>query len=421
MYPNRKYLFCCLLGLALVSCLDPIELDIPSGGVANIAVDGKLVFGNPSTLVVSVSELFDFDGNPNRISVLRVELHDEENNSFEIRTQDRGFYRAEISESDPNIQISPDQKYKIKVFLASGDTVESDFQSLQRVPRNNSISQSLVMKTIEEDDGGINDVNAIRFISENQIPQDKDTKLKLEITRTYRFSNLNTGQAIFDMRWCQREGAGRGNHICDLLREDPSNPGGLYDCDRGGISNAVECDLGLNPADSTDDQNLTIIARSCYISGFEDINNLKLFDPATDQTGNTTFTQDLFEPLVDFRFAEGFYVQVITESINQVTFDYFKKIEEILSITGSMFDPPAGKITGNMINTTNTEATVYGYFYYTEQDTVNAFVERDAEIEDYFCLRDFSGMPPDACLDCTTLAGVRETVSVIRPSFWPDN
>lgn len=403
------------------SCLDPIELDVPNGGVTDIAIDGKLVYGNPSTLQVSVSELFDFDGIPNRVTVRYVELVDDAGNVARIRSQNLGLYAKEFFDDDPDIKIEPGNQYKIRILLANNETIESDFQNLQRVPRNNKIRQESFRKILEQDDGEVVDLPAVRFIAENQVPEDGGTKLKLDVVRTYKFSNLNTISTPRGTGFCQTAIISRSPGVCELLREDPSHIAGLYDCDGGGVTNAVECDRGTNPLDSLDDGDPTIVTRSCYITGFENKTNLKLYDPAKDLSGNSVFTQDLFEPTFNFKFAEGYYIQVITETLNQAAYNYYEKIQEVISLSGSMFDPPAGRITGNIINVTNSESTVYGYFYYTEQDTVSDFVERDLDVQDFFCLRDFSGRPPDTCIDCNTWRKNGEEVVVIRPSFWPNN
>lgn len=413
--------FMLLTASLLPSCLDPIELNVPKGGVTDIAIDGKLVYGNPSSFQVSISELFDFDGIPNRISVRYVELVDDTGNGTRIRSQDNGVYTKQIFDDDPDISIEPGNQYKLRILLANGEMVESDFQSLKRVPRNNKIRQEAFRKLIEQDDGQLVDRPAIRFIAENQVPEDNGTKLKIDVTRTFKFSNLDIFPTPNGTGFCQTAIATRVDRICDLLRDEPDHPAGLFDCDNGGVTNAVECDRGTNPIDSLDDGDPTIITRSCYISGFENIRNLKLFDPSKDQSGNSVFTQDLFEPTFDFKFAEGYYIQVITETLNQAVYDYFEKIEEVISLSGSMFDPPAGRIQGNITNLTNDESTVYGYFYFTEQDTTSQFVERNLDIQDFFCLRDFRGPPPETCMDCTAWEREGESVTIFRPSFWPSN
>jgi len=408
------------LAIFVSSCLDTIDLDVPAGGITDIAIDGKLVYGNPSTLQVSISELFDFDGIPNRISVRNVELLDTEGNSTQIIFQNKGVYTKQIFASDPDISITPDGQYKVRILLANGDIIESDFQDLKRVPRNNKIRQEPFRKMIEEDDGEIRDRPAVRFISENEVPSDLDTKLKIDVRRTYKFSNLGFGSLVSENGFCLGAPV-RNIDICDVLSKEPNHPSGLWDCDNGGVSNAIECDRGTNPLDSLDDGETTILRRSCYLTGFESIRSLKIYDPEKDQSGNSIFTQDLFEPTIDFKFAEGYHLQAITETLNPAAYDYFERIKQIISLTGSMFDPPAGRIAGNMTNLTTEESTVYGFFYVTEQDTVNEFVEQDTETQDLFCLKDFRGMPPETCDDCTLWAGEGDNVTVIRPSFWPKN
>lgn len=416
----KQYFIIIIVCLTVVGCLDPIELDVPSGGVTNIAVNGKLVFGNPSTLEVSVSEIFDFDGNPNRIAIRSVELLDEANNIFEIKSQDRGVYTATIAQDDPNIKISLDQRYKIKVFLASGDIVESDFQSIARIAGQTSLSSRTIQKSFEDDDGVIRDGLGLSFVARTPIPTNQEVKLRWEVLRTYRFSNLALYSPLLtsDNRFCNTAGPRRID-ICEELRLDPGSVMGFWDCDNGGVSNAVECDRGTNPLDSLDDGRPRIERKTCYITGFEDIRNIKLFDPDADPNNSSVFEQTLFEPSIDFKFAEGYHVQLITEAINKDVFEYYSKIKEILSFSGSMFDPPAGKVKGNMLNTTSPEGEVFGFFYATEQDTTNQFIDvTQVGNPDTLCLANFRGMPPETCLDCTLWSNTGDLVTILRPSYW---
>lgn len=410
----------------LSACLDRIELEIDTGGVVNIAVDSKLIYGNPSLLNVTLSEVFDFDGS-NRLIVARsVELIADTGESVTINKPQNGLYAITLPGPQTDMTIESDKTYKLSILLASGDQIETNFQNINRVPAENKLIYNTYSEPFENDEGQIVDRIGINFLTETTLPTDSDVKIKWEFVRTFKFSEFNligrpfnlSGNPIND-RSLQCDDP--NYDLCRAIRNDPENILTIKDCDLDGFTNAIECDKNTDPRDASDypsGENKGEL-RSCYLTGFTDIQNVKIFDPVGKPIEGTVFQQDLFQPKIDFKFSEGYFIRLITESLNKETFDYFEKIETILNLSGSMFDPPAAKVTGNFVNITNPDLDVYGQFYVTERDTTSVYISPSlVGNPDTVCLADFMGMPPDYCLNCTLWERDLDFEGILPPDFW---
>jgi len=127
----------------------------------------------------------------------------------------------------------------------------------------------------------------------------------------------------------------------------------------------------------------------------------------------------LAETIVDYRFAEGFYIIVYQQSISENAYGYFDELSQLLSRKGTLFDPPAGAIRTNISNITNPDALVYGFFYVAEQDTARLYISPDMAGNPHKrCpLPPSHGgvRPPNSCDDCLLEAGES---SHEKPSWW---
>ncbi len=124
------------------------------------------------------------------------------------------------------------------------------------------------------------------------------------------------------------------------------------------------------------------------------------------------------EVLLNFRFAEGFYLTMVQESLSKEAFVYWDQIRKLIERSGNMFDPPPGKITSNLKNITNPEEEVYGYFYATEQDTFRMLI-RPNEVgnpQTYCPLPPPKEPPPSPtwCDDCL----LRQGSTLWKPGYW---
>lgn len=413
----RYSLLSCTILVFLTSCLDRIELDIDNGGIINVAVDARLIFGDPSRLEVSLSEVFDFDGSKRLILAKSVTLISDTGESVETFRPIDGLYSITMPGPETDFVIDPNAMYKISIRLASDEILESNYQNITRVPKDNKLSFETYPELFENDEGLIVERTGINFISETTLPADDGTKLKWEFRRTFKFSDFFAEVIRGTPGQCMNESF----DICQELRNDEQSRVALMDCDQDGFTNAVECDKQTNPRDAGDfPKREDGVTRSCYLTGFVDIPNVKIFDPASANASGPTLVQDIFQPKVNFTFAEGYFVRLITESINKETYTYFEEIETVLSLSGSMFDPPAAKILGNITNVTNPDIEAFGLFYATERDTQEVFVTPEMVGKpDTVCLAPFPGPPPNYCIDCKNWARDLKLEGILKPDFWP--
>ncbi len=72
--------------------------------------------------------------------------------------------------------------------------------------------------------------------------------------------------------------------------------------------------------------------------------------------------------VADTLFGEVTYYTIYQESITPSTFQYWEKVNRLLTQTGSVFDTPPGQIRGNIYNVDDPNAPVLGLFYATAED-----------------------------------------------------
>ncbi len=124
-----------------------------------------------------------------------------------------------------------------------------------------------------------------------------------------------------------------------------------------------------------------------------------------------------FETPWDHRYAEGCHLKFVQESLSPSAFAYWEQVQKLSTRTGSMFDPPAGKITSNFVNKQSNTAQVFGYFYATQQDTLSIFITPQAagRPRRYCPLPPTLSNRPTPCDDCLLLL----SSSTTKPKFWP--
>ena len=62
------------------------------------------------------------------------------------------------------------------------------------------------------------------------------------------------------------------------------------------------------------------------------------------------------------RFAETYRVDLSQISISQNAYRFLRLVKQQSEISGSVFDPPPARITGNMLSLDNPDEIVLGYF-----------------------------------------------------------
>ncbi len=159
--------------------------------------------------------------------------------------------------------------------------------------------------------------------------------------------------------------------------------------------------------------------KTCYTVRVLLNDNITLLDGAT--VGEQYLDgYALFETLVDYRFAEGFYLILYQQALSENAFGYFSDLNQLLAKKGTLFDPPAGEIRSNMTSPTDPDALVYGFFYAAAQDTLRLYISPEMAGNPLkYCPTppSLSGEPgpPNACDDCLLESGDSRTE---KPDWW---
>lgn len=108
--------------------------------------------------------------------------------------------------------------------------------------------------------------------------------------------------------------------------------------------------------------------------------------------------------LVDETFMYKHYMVTYQSAVTKEAYDYWRKVDILVSGNGSLFDPPPAKIYGNITRSVEEgEDHVFGYFQATNQ-TVSRIFTRPEDFPYYLNFSDCqSSFPPMRCIDCLSV------------------
>jgi hypothetical protein len=159
----------------------------------------------------------------------------------------------------------------------------------------------------------------------------------------------------------------------------------------------------------------------CYVFGFPDPERISLLNGDLINSPGGTSTQVVAERVIDDSFLSRHYFNVRQTSINKLSYDYWRKVRELVNNTGSVFDSPPAPIRGNISNASDPDEMVLGYFelarvsqqrIYTTKADVPFFVSEVCPYE--------PGKPrdryPETCLRCSAFPNSTNDT----PHWWFD-
>lgn len=356
------------LTVILWGCLERIDLEVDPEFQFNTVIQGKLVQGNPSTVFVRVSRLFDFTFNGRAsITVRYVRLFDDQGNQVDLERGDAiGDYVLELPEGDPRMQIEEGRSYFIEVATFDGGVFRSEAEAIQPVPDIADLEWEPIQKEFLGVDGELRNQPFVEF--QLTTPLDVPTEevyLRWVSERTIKLTDTPESDVVPDN--------GQPNKTC-------------YITESGSVS--------IIPVGSS-----------------------------------TTFAGEIVDFPVyqeprNYRFAEGYMLTVYQESLNRKAYEYWRDIGTLINREGTIFEPPVGQVQSNIINTQDDGIQPFGYFYVTQQDTARIYVSpEEAENPMMQCPIPPPQMPPPGfqyceaysiCCDCLSVPGSQ----LDPPDFW---
>lgn len=123
---------------------------------------------------------------------------------------------------------------------------------------------------------------------------------------------------------------------------------------------------------------------------------------------------------INYAFGERYSFSVTQVSQTESALDYWTKVDQIVSLDGSIFDIAPAPIRGNVFNVDDPEEMVLGYFSSIATDTSHLFMTR-FDVASVETVSPFCGIPgfplgyfPLECCNCLEL----KYSSYDRPDFW---
>jgi hypothetical protein len=251
----------------------------------------------------------------------------------------------------------PGGSYTLKITLPNGHYYES---SQETIPTNTKLNDSAYFEVVNEE----------TLSSEGQTVNN---------WRVNVFLNSSFGTATSGyFRWSVEE-------IYSLF---PTCPPG-----------AIECPPICYIHQPTSYYNLKVIDRKAFSGSY--INGIKL-------EGRD----------VDYTFATRHYFNVYQHSMNTGAYNYWSKVQQLVSKRGSIFDAPPYTIAGNVHNQNNRNEMVLGYFEASGNKITRLFIDR-GYIHTFVqtCFMYLPDYIPNTyfCWDCTQIEGS----SIVEPDwFW---
>ncbi len=314
MNSNWSHIIFIFSGLLCLSCLDPIEFDVPNDFTDSLVVQGRIIKSDPSFIEVSIQNLFDFSAESRQpIGVDRVVIQDDLGQSLEIRPSTPGTYFQELNATSI---LSPEvgRSYKIIINRTNGDVIESDLENLPatQVPRNLNLS-TVEQFSLDNVTGDLRSDEFIALSVDTEADIENDQGLLWEVRSRFRITDS-----------------------------------GLAD---GRI-------------------------RVCYLNRKTNVSDIHVLDPDQFSSGVLNDVELLTIPINSFLF-EGYYFQVNQFALTPTAFAYWNGVDILSEREGQPFDVPVGEVVSNLNNTTNPEREVFGYFFAAEQQTIYKLVEEE--------------------------------------------
>jgi hypothetical protein len=100
--------------------------------------------------------------------------------------------------------------------------------------------------------------------------------------------------------------------------------------------------------------------RTCYVEHRSDAGRVFTLD-GTEFAGNKVEDILAFKVDHDYKFLINYLMRIDQFSVDDVTYEYFRKLQELVKPDRSIFDPPPGAVPTN-ISTSNPENQPFGFF-----------------------------------------------------------
>ena len=190
---NLSFLFLVCSFLVWSGCVDKIEFDRPATIDNGIAIQGKLIKGSPSSIRVSVRNVFNFKEANQLLNVQSVELVNEQGQLLALESRREGLYEQALVDYPIDYGVG----YKIVVTTFDNRIFESSFESILPTPSPTKlIGQFEIRERPNRAIGVIQEIEVIAFRLDTPLKNDDqatNSRLLWELGATYQVTDPLTG------------------------------------------------------------------------------------------------------------------------------------------------------------------------------------------------------------------------------------
>jgi len=155
--------------------------------------------------------------------------------------------------------------------------------------------------------------------------------------------------------------------------------------------------------------------RHCYVKENIDFNNVLIAD-TRDFADGAIIQEPILKLPMDSRFNILYLFNVSQFTISSREHEYWSRIQQLINVEGTLFDPPPGVLRGNLFNVSDPDDNIQGYFSVARQSFERRFV--NIAEKGFFADTDCQSRPnannPEKCVDCTTI----NRSTLVKPDYW---
>jgi hypothetical protein len=159
------------------------------------------------------------------------------------------------------------------------------------------------------------------------------------------------------------------------------------------------------------------IGQTCYVTNLIDKDGITLSETKT-LTSERLKNFPAFETILDNKFSEQAYINVVIGTISESAKVYFEQLNLLRFGEVSIFQPQGDKLVTNLVTVNNKDVPVMGYFYGSYQDTSRMKISPgqvgNPRHQCPTTLNELGECNYQDCCGCAKMKGA----SIYKPSFW---
>lgn len=307
---GRVILF--LGSLAIFSCIDRINIDVPDDNASQLVVDG-LITDEPGPYAVTLSSSIKIEGFLSfrrLVSAAKVTIYDNVGNSEVLEEKEQGTYQTKAN----GLRGTVGREYHIRIELQDGDVYES-------IPDKMTPAGS---------------IDSIYYELESFQPVDGPTRYGFRVYADAQ--GIPDGDNLF--RWKHT-----GTFVIQTQPELHRNP--------------ANCLLDIRPCAYVGPYNECTCC-TCWVNQYDE--KPYVSDNQLVAGGKFKRIEAGFVPIEFYPFQIKYRMEVKQMSLSRVAFDYWRTLQTQKEGAKSLFQPPTGKTRTNIFQK-NGSNEAQGLFY----------------------------------------------------------